>query len=57
MNPKPFNTGYLEEQDGHKVYFAEYGNSKGEIIVTYMVVLAQNLRLNMSNLMTFKNSM
>ena len=34
MNPKPFNTGYLEEQDGHKVYFAEYGNPKGEAVVT-----------------------
>lgn len=34
MNSKPFNTGFLEEQDGHKVYFAEYGNPKGEAIVT-----------------------
>lgn len=34
MNPKPFNTGYLKEQDGHQVYFAEYGNPKGEAIVT-----------------------
>jgi len=33
MNPKPFNTGYLAEKDGHKVYFAQYGNSKGETIV------------------------
>src|SRR3990167_1869935 len=34
MNQKPFNTGYLEEQDGHRVYFCEYGNPKGEAIVT-----------------------
>lgn len=32
-NPKPFNTGYLKEQDGHKVYYAQYGNPKGEAIV------------------------
>lgn len=31
--PKPFNEGYLPEQDGHKVYFAEYGNPDGEVIV------------------------
>src|SRR3989344_5688255 len=34
MNPKPFNTGYLPERDGHKVYYAQYGNPKGEVIIT-----------------------
>lgn len=33
MTPKPFNTNYLEEQDGHKIYFAEYGNPNGEALV------------------------
>lgn len=33
MNPKPFNTGYLQEKNGHKVYYAQYGNPKGEAIV------------------------
>lgn len=28
-NPKSFNEGYLDEKDGHKVYFAEYGNPAG----------------------------
>ena len=27
--PKPYNEGYLPEEDGHKIYFAEYGNKKG----------------------------
>lgn len=26
MNQKPFETGYLPEQDGHKVYYAQYGD-------------------------------
>jgi proline iminopeptidase len=33
-NPKPFNEGFLEEQDGHSVYFAQYGNSHGEAIIS-----------------------
>lgn len=33
MDPKPFNTGYLDEIDGHLVYYAEFGNPKGEGIV------------------------
>ncbi len=32
--PKPFHEGYLPEQDGHKVYFAQYGNPDGEVIVS-----------------------
>lgn len=31
--PQPYNEGHLPEQDGHKVYFAEYGNPDGEVIV------------------------
>ena len=34
MNPKPFNTGYLPKQDGNKVYFTQYGNPKGEAVVS-----------------------
>ena len=33
--PKPFNEGYLPELDGHKVYFREFGNPKGEPIVCF----------------------
>ena len=29
FEPKAFNQGYLPEKDGHKVYFAEYGNPRG----------------------------
>lgn len=32
--PKPFNEGFLPEEDGHKVYYAEYGNPDGEVIVS-----------------------
>ncbi len=32
-NPKPFNAGYLPEQDGHKVFFAQYGNPSGPTII------------------------
>ncbi len=31
--PKPFETGYLPEQDGHKVYYACFGNETGIPIV------------------------
>jgi len=33
MNPKPFFTGYLPEQDGHQIYYEQYGNVKGPVIV------------------------
>lgn len=33
MNPKPLNTGYLSELDGHRVYFAQYGNVSGPAII------------------------
>lgn len=33
-NPKPFNTDYLDKEDGHRVFFAEYGNPKGIPVIT-----------------------
>lgn len=33
--PKPFNEGYLPELDGHEVFFREFGNSKGPVILTF----------------------
>lgn len=33
ITPKPFNTGYLDEQDGHKVFFSQFGNPKGDALV------------------------
>lgn len=36
MNQKPFETGYLPEQNGHKVYYAQYGDPNGaEILVCH----------------------
>lgn len=32
--PTPFNTGFLDEENGHRVFFAEYGNPDGQAIVT-----------------------
>lgn len=32
--PKSFNEGFLEEQDGHRVYFSQYGNLDGPAIVS-----------------------
>lgn len=31
--PKAFNSGYLPEADGHQVFFHEYGNPKGKVIL------------------------
>lgn len=31
--PKPFNSGFLDDRDGHKVFFSQLGNTKGEAIV------------------------
>lgn len=33
--PKPFNDGYLPELDGHEIYFREFGNPQGEVILTF----------------------
>ena len=32
--PKPFAESYLPEQDGHRVYYAQYGNPDGPAIIT-----------------------
>ena len=33
MTLQPFNTNYLEEHDGHKIWFAQYGNPSGIPII------------------------
>ena len=33
FEPKPFNSGYVTVSDIHKIYFHEYGNPKGRVIV------------------------
>ena len=33
--PKPFNSGYLPEVNGHLVYYAEYGNSQGIPVLVF----------------------
>ncbi len=33
FEPRPFNSGYLPEDGGHRVFFSEYGNPKGKPIV------------------------
>jgi proline iminopeptidase len=33
-SPKPYKEHFLPKEDGHKVYFAEYGNPDGEAIVS-----------------------
>lgn len=33
MNPKPYYAGYLEEEQGHQIYYEEYGTSTGKAIV------------------------
>ena len=35
FEPKPFNQGYLPENDGHQVFFAEYGNPKGKPVLVF----------------------
>lgn len=35
FKPKIFNSGYLPEEDGHKVYFVEAGNPKGEPVLFF----------------------
>jgi len=34
-DPKPVAEGYLPEEDGHKVYWARYGNVNGETIINF----------------------
>lgn len=31
--PHPFQTGFLPEKDGHKVYFARYGKTDGQAVI------------------------
>ena len=33
FEPKAYNQSFLPEADGHKVFFAEYGNPKGKVIL------------------------
>ena len=33
--PKPYNEGYLPEENGHNVYFAEYGNRHGKPVLFF----------------------
>lgn len=35
FTPKPFNSGFLPEKDGHEIAFAEFGNSKGKPILCF----------------------
>ena len=33
FEPKAFNSGFLPEADGHKIFFAEYGNPNGKVVL------------------------
>ncbi len=35
FTPKPFNSGFLSEKDGHKIAFAEFGNPEGKPILCF----------------------
>ncbi len=35
FEPKPFNEGFLPEKEGHKVFFAEFGNPEGVPILCF----------------------
>lgn len=35
FEPKPFNSGFLPEKDGHRVYFAEFGNPEGKPVLLF----------------------
>lgn len=35
FSPKPFNEGWLPNQDGHEVYFCQYGNPKGIPVLSF----------------------
>lgn len=34
-DPKPFNSGYLPTDNGHDVYFREYGNPEGVVVLSF----------------------
>ena len=33
--PKPFNSDFFPEKDGHRVYFEEYGNKSGKPVIVF----------------------
>lgn len=33
--PKPFDDGFLSEQDGHKIYYVQYGNPSGIPVLSF----------------------
>ena len=33
--PKPFNEGFLPEQDGHKIHYVQYGNPQGIPVLSF----------------------
>lgn len=35
FEPKPFNQGYLPEEQGHRVFFMEFGNPQGKPILVF----------------------
>lgn len=35
MIPEPFNTGYLSRDAGHKIFYHEYGNPNGDVIINF----------------------
>ena len=35
FTPKPFNSGYLAQKDGHQIAFAEFGNPKGKPVLFF----------------------
>ncbi len=35
FEPRPFNQGYLPEENGHRVFYAEFGNPKGRPVLVF----------------------
>ncbi len=35
FEPKPYNSGYLPDKDGHKIFFMEFGNPEGKPILFF----------------------
>lgn len=33
--PKPYDTGYLSECDGHQIYYQQFGNPNGKVILSF----------------------
>lgn len=34
-DPKPYDTGYLPEKDGHEIFYQQVGNPKGEVVLSF----------------------